>query len=46
LSCATLHGVLTPFASFRGRLRLELRDVNGDGTADVSVRAVIHGKRR
>jgi hypothetical protein len=40
------HGVLTPFAGFGGRLRLELLDVNGDGTADVIVRALVHGKHR
>jgi hypothetical protein len=40
------HGVLTPFAGFRGRLRLELLDVTGDGAADVIVRALIHGKQR
>jgi hypothetical protein len=42
----TLRGVLTPFAGFRGRLRLELLDVNGDGTADIIVRALVHGKHR
>jgi FG-GAP-like repeat len=41
-----LHGVLTPFAGFRGHLRLDLLDVTGDGAADVIVRALIHGKRK
>jgi hypothetical protein len=40
------RGVLTPFAGFGGRLRLELLDVNGDGAADVIVHAIINGKHR
>src|SRR5438477_611631 len=42
----TLRAVLTPFKGFAGRLRLQLLDVNGDGSADLVVRAVVHGKRR
>src|SRR5262249_35784412 len=39
-----LRGVLTPFRGFGGRLRLQLRDVNGDGALDLIVRALVHGK--
>jgi hypothetical protein len=41
-----LRGVLTPFRGFGGRLRLQLQDVNGDGSLDLIVRALIHGKRK
>jgi hypothetical protein len=41
-----LRGVLTPFKGFGGRLRLQLQDVNGDGSLDLIVQATIHGKRR
>src|SRR5262249_15416318 len=41
-----VRGVLTPFKGFAGRLRLGLRDVNGDGSADLLVQALIHGKRK
>jgi hypothetical protein len=41
-----LRAVLTPFPGFGGRLRLQLLDVNGDGSLDLIVRAVIHGKRK
>src|SRR5262249_45210497 len=41
-----VRAVLTPFRGFRGRLRLQLRDVNGDGALDLVVRAVIHGKHK
>jgi hypothetical protein len=41
-----LRGVLTPFKGFAGRLRLQLLDVNGDGSLDLIVQAVIHGKRK
>jgi hypothetical protein len=41
-----LRGVLTPFKGFGGRLPLQLVDVNGDGSLDLVVRAVIHGKRK
>jgi hypothetical protein len=41
-----LRRVLTPFHSFGGRLRLQLLDVNGDGSLDLVVRAVVHGKRK
>jgi hypothetical protein len=37
--------VLTPFPGFSGRLRLQRRDVTGDGSPDLVVQAVIHGKR-
>jgi hypothetical protein len=40
------RAVLTPFRGFGGRLRLQLQDVNGDGSFDLVVQAVIHGKRR
>jgi hypothetical protein len=40
------RGVLTPFAGHRGRLRLALRDRNGDGALDLVVQAVVQGKRR
>jgi hypothetical protein len=40
------RGVLTPFRGFRGRLRLSLRDLNGDGSLDLVVQAVVKGKRR
>jgi hypothetical protein len=36
----------TPFRGYRGRLRLQRRDVNGDGAADVVVRALIDGRLR
>jgi Right handed beta helix region len=36
----------TPFRGYRGKLRLQRRDVNGDGAADIVVRALIHGKHR
>jgi hypothetical protein len=42
----TLRAVLTPFAGFGGRLRLRLVDVNGDGSLDLIVKAVIRGKRK
>jgi hypothetical protein len=41
-----VRGVLTPFRGYRGRLRLQLLDVNGDGALDLVVQAVIHGKRK
>jgi hypothetical protein len=41
-----VRGVLTPFPGFGGRLRLQMLDVNGDGSADLIVRAVVHGKRK
>jgi hypothetical protein len=41
-----VRAVLTPFRGFGGRLRLQLRDVNGDGSLDLIVQALIHGKRR
>jgi hypothetical protein len=41
-----VRGVLIPFKGFAGRLRLQLVDVNGDGSFDLIVRAVIHGKRK
>jgi uncharacterized protein (UPF0548 family) len=41
-----VRGVLTPFHGFAGRLRLLLLDVNGDGSADLIVRALVHGKRK
>jgi hypothetical protein len=41
-----VRGALTPFHGFAGRLRLQLRDLNGDGALDLIVRAVIHGRRR
>jgi hypothetical protein len=41
-----LRGVLTPFHGFGGRLRLQRRDVNGDGSLDLIVQAFIHGKRK
>jgi hypothetical protein len=36
--------ILTPFPGFAGRLRLLLLDVNGDGSADLMVKALINGK--
>jgi hypothetical protein len=41
-----VRAVLTPFRGFRGRLRLQLVDVNGDGPLDLIVRALVHGKRK
>jgi CSLREA domain-containing protein len=41
-----LRGVLTPFHGFGGQLRLQLLDVNGDGSLDLVVRAVVHGKHK
>jgi hypothetical protein len=41
-----VRGVLTPFRGFGGRLALQLRDVTGDGSLDLIVQAVIHGKRK
>jgi CSLREA domain-containing protein len=41
-----VRGVLTPFLGFGGRLRLQLVDVNGDGSVDLIVRAVVRGKRK
>jgi hypothetical protein len=41
-----VRAVLTPFRDFGGRLALQLRDVNGDGSLDLIVRALIHGRRR
>jgi len=38
--------VLTPFKGFGGRLRLQLVDVNGDGSLDLIVKATIRGKRK
>src|SRR5262245_32271627 len=38
--------VLTPFKGFGGRLRLQLFDVNGDGSRDLIVKALIRGKRK
>ena len=40
------RAVLTPFLGYRGRLRLALRDLNGDGVLDLVVQAVVKGKRR
>jgi hypothetical protein len=40
------RGVLTPFRGFRGRLRLALRDLNGDGSLDLLVQAVVKGRRK
>src|SRR5262249_14715908 len=42
----TQRAVLTPFRGYRGRLRLALRDLNGDGSLDLVVQAVVKGKRR
>jgi hypothetical protein len=42
----TVRAVLAPFRGFRGRLRLRLQDLNGDGALDLVVRAVIKGKRK
>ena len=39
-----LRGILTPFRGYRGLLRLALVDINGDGSADLIVKARIHGK--
>jgi parallel beta-helix repeat protein len=36
----------TPFPGHRGKLRLQRRDVNGDGAADVVVQALINGRLR
>jgi hypothetical protein len=41
-----VRGVLTPFRGFGGRLRLLMKDVNGDGSRDLMVQATIHGKRK
>src|SRR5262249_59624648 len=41
-----VRAVLTPFKGYGGRLRLTLRDLNGDGSLDLVVQAVIKGKRR
>jgi hypothetical protein len=41
-----VRGVLTPFPGFAGRLRLLLRDVNGDGSLDLIVRALVLGKHK
>jgi fibronectin-binding autotransporter adhesin len=41
-----LRAVLTPFRGFAGRLRLQLLDVNGDGSLDLIVKALLHGKRK
>ena len=41
-----VRAVLTPFRGFAGRLRVQLRDVNGDGALDLIVRALVHGKRK
>jgi hypothetical protein len=41
-----LRGVLIPFKGFAGRLRLQLVDVNGDGSADLVVHALVHGRRK
>src|SRR5262249_12900822 len=40
------RAVLTPFRGFRGRLRLSLRDLNGDGSPDLLVQALVKGKRK
>jgi hypothetical protein len=40
------RGVLTPFRGFGGRLALQLLDVNGDGSLDLVVRAVVNGRRK
>src|SRR5262249_42657295 len=36
----SLRAVLTPFKGYRGRLRLALRDLNGDGALDLVVQAL------
>jgi hypothetical protein len=41
-----VRGVLTPCPDFAGRLRLQLQDVNGDGSLDLIVRALVHGRRK
>src|SRR5262245_1151572 len=41
-----VRAVLTPFKGYRGRLRLALRDLNGDGALDLIVQALIKGKRK
>jgi hypothetical protein len=41
-----VRAVLTPFPGFGGRLRLQLLDVNGDGSLDLVVQAILHGKRK
>jgi hypothetical protein len=45
-AAGTVRAVLTPFRGFRGRLRLQLLDVNGDGALDLIVQAVLHGRRK
>jgi hypothetical protein len=39
-----LRAVLTPFRGFGGKLRLQFLDVNGDGSLDLIVKALINGK--
>jgi hypothetical protein len=41
-----LRAVLTPFRGFRGRLRFQMEDVNGDGALELVVRALVKGRRR
>jgi hypothetical protein len=45
-AAGTVRAILTPFRGFRGRLRLQFLDVNGDGSLDLIVQAVIHGRRK
>src|SRR5262249_17214072 len=40
------RALLTPFHGFTGRLRMQLRDLNGDGSLDLIVRALVNGKRK
>jgi hypothetical protein len=40
-----VRGVLTPFPGFRGRLRLQLLDLNSDDSLDLIVKALVNGKR-
>jgi hypothetical protein len=41
-----VRAILTPFTGFKGRLRLQEIDVNGDGSADLVVSATINGRLR
>jgi subtilisin-like proprotein convertase family protein len=45
-STRKVRATLTPFRGFAGRLKLQWVDLNGDGWADLIVKAVINGKRR
>ena len=41
-----MRAVLRPFPGFTDRLTVQRQDVNGDGSLDLIVQAVVNGRRK